>query len=182
MIQGCDDAIVRLFHFSEDPAIEVFTPHVPATNPTQPASVWAIDEHHQSAYWFPRDCPRVTVWIDGFDGEAGRERFHRRYGTDALRLHVVEERWRPAMESTVLHRYELPPGDFDPWVEADGQWIATTPVHPIAVEPFDDLIGRHSDAGVELRFVDDLWMLRDLVVDGGHPFSIIRMMNARRRG
>jgi hypothetical protein len=37
-----------LFHFSEDPAIEAFVPHVPRSNPTQPASVWAIDEDHET--------------------------------------------------------------------------------------------------------------------------------------
>ncbi len=168
---------MRLFHFSEDPSIEVFTPHVPATNPTQPPLVWAIDELHQSAYWFPRDCPRVTVWTVDDDVEV----FQHRYGTEASRLHAVEECWRRAIESTVLHRYELPPGDFERWVEADGQWIATAPVPPIGVEPFDDLIGRHVAAGVDLRFVDDLWLLRDLVVAGDDPFSIIRMMNAGPR-
>ena len=51
-----------LYHFSEDPAIERFVPHVPPTNPTEAPAVWAIDAEHAPLYWFPRDCPRVTAW------------------------------------------------------------------------------------------------------------------------
>jgi hypothetical protein len=51
-----------LYHFSEDPNIHRFAPHVPRTNPTHPPAVWAIDADHAPLYWFPRDCPRVTIW------------------------------------------------------------------------------------------------------------------------
>lgn len=37
---------MALYHFSEDPSIERFVPHVPRTNPTHPPAVWAIDEVH----------------------------------------------------------------------------------------------------------------------------------------
>ncbi|MEP7112276.1 MAG: DUF6886 family protein [Ilumatobacteraceae bacterium] len=51
-----------LYHFSEDPHIERFVPHVPRTNPSHAPAVWAIDSQHAPLYWFPRDCPRVAVW------------------------------------------------------------------------------------------------------------------------
>ena len=35
-----------VFHFSEDPSIEVFRPHVPVTRPDAEPRVWAIDEEH----------------------------------------------------------------------------------------------------------------------------------------
>ena len=57
---GVPDAVV--YHFSEDPSIERFEPHVPRTNPSQPPAVWAIDGEHASLYWFPRDCPRLAAW------------------------------------------------------------------------------------------------------------------------
>ena len=53
-----------LLHFSEDPTITRFEPHVPATNPTHEPAVWAIDEQHSPVYWFPRDCPRGSVWAN----------------------------------------------------------------------------------------------------------------------
>jgi len=167
---------LRLFHFSEDPAIERFAPHVPATNPDHAARVWAIDERHQSAYWFPRDCPRVTVWCDEDAGRFGQE-----FSTTARRLHAIETRWFPAMSTATVYRYLLPAEDFTPWAEADGQWVSTTPVEPLAVEPLGDLTNLHSDAGIELRAVESLWPIRDQVAASDWPFSVIRMMYAARR-
>lgn len=54
--------MIRLLHFSEDPGIEVFHPHVAATSDNPEPLVWAIDEPHAPLYWFPRQCPRVTFW------------------------------------------------------------------------------------------------------------------------
>lgn len=167
---------MRLYHFSEDPAIERFTPHVPATNPEHAARVWAIDERHQAAYWFPRGCPRVTVWCDD-----DAERFGREFATAARRLHAIETRWRPAMTTTSVYRYELPSAEFSPWPEADGQWVSTATVEPLAVEPLGELAALHHDAGIELRAVESLWPIRDQVVAGDWPFSVIRMMYAGRR-
>jgi hypothetical protein len=40
----------RLFHFSEDPNIALFRPHIaPASNEEEPL-VWAIDEEHMRSY------------------------------------------------------------------------------------------------------------------------------------
>ncbi len=43
----------RLLHFSEDPSITRFVPHVPRTNPDHAPAVWAIDADHAPVYWFP---------------------------------------------------------------------------------------------------------------------------------
>ena len=61
-----------LFHYSEDPGIVRFEPHVPRTNPDVPAAVWAIDEARAPLYWFPRDCPRVTVWANAYAEDSKR--------------------------------------------------------------------------------------------------------------
>jgi hypothetical protein len=164
---------VRLFHFSEDPAIERFTPHVPATNPDHLARVWAIDEQHQSAYWFPRDCPRVAVWAS-----TEVERFQKEFATVALRLHAIEARWRSAISTAIVYRYELAAALFEPWPEADGQWVSAAMVEPLVIEPLGDLAGLHRDAGIELRTVESLWPLRNHVAASDWPFSIIRMMYA----
>ena len=51
-----------VYHYSEDGTIRRFAPHVPQSNPAHPASVWAIDGEHSPLYWFPRYCPRISVW------------------------------------------------------------------------------------------------------------------------
>lgn len=169
---------LELFHFSHDPNIERFTPHVPATNPSQPAAVWAIDGDHQSAYWFPRDCPRATVWPVAADTAA---EFGSTFGTSAQRLHLAETTWVNRLNDRPLYRYELDPSPFEPWPDAVGQWTATTHVTPLSVERVGQVEDLHADAGIELRVVDDLWPWVDLIVDGPWGFSCIRLANAAPR-
>jgi hypothetical protein len=58
-----------LWHFSEDPSLERFRPHVPATNPRAQPLVWAVDTRHAPMFWFPRDCPRGCIWpVSGYHG------------------------------------------------------------------------------------------------------------------
>lgn len=167
-----------LFHFSEDPNIERFVPHVPPTNPSQAPAVWAIDGPHAPLYWFPRDCPRVTAWPRQTDSPAD---FQAVFGTDASRLQATELGWLERMRSTVLYRYEFEPSPFEPWGEAAGQWISHQTVEPMRVVAVGGLLDEHAEAGVELRFVKNLWHLADLVVDDRWEFSAVRMSNAQPR-
>ena len=167
-----------LHHFSEDPAIERFVPHVPTTNPSHPPAVWAIDGAHAPVYWFPRDCPRVTVWTDT---AAELPAFQSCFTTTASRLHAIEHTWLGRMQRVELYRYDLPAESFAPWPDADGQWISTESVVPLAVAAVGDVIDLHARASIELRIVPSLWPLRDVVVAGPWPFSIVRMLNAQAR-
>ncbi|MEQ1873576.1 MAG: DUF6886 family protein [Ilumatobacteraceae bacterium] len=167
-----------LFHFSEDPNISRFVPHVPRTNPEHAPAVWAIDEGHSPLYWFPRDCPRVTAWPRNDDEAAA---FRVAFDTNASRVHAIETGWLDRMTSTVIYRYELDASVFAPWNDASGQWICEHEVEPLSVHPIGDLIELHRSAGIELRVVDSLWPLRDLAHRGPWDFSTVRMGNARAR-
>jgi hypothetical protein len=165
-----------LLHFSEDPSITSFVPHVPPTNPTQRPGVWAIDAEHAPAYWFPRDCPRATVWANDDDELA---RLRAVFLTTASRVHATELGWLDRMRTTTLFAYELDPGSFAPWPEAEGQWISREAVEPLSVTRVGDLLARHAEAGIELRFVPDLAVFWAAVVSSGVPFSGIRLANRR---
>jgi hypothetical protein len=170
-----------LYHFSEDPTIERFVPHVPRTNPDHAPAVWAIDAVHAPLYWFPRDCPRVAVWpLTG-----GDEQFARAFDTSAHRLHAIEARWLPTMQTTSVYRYTLNAASFRPWAPADGQFTSDREIAPRSVEPVGDLLDAHAAAGIELRVVSSLWPLRDLAVEPrsvmSWDFSIVRMANATPR-
>lgn len=169
-------ATAPLLHFSEDPSITRFTPHVPATNPTQAPAVWAIDAEHAPVYWFPRDCPRGAVWAD-----TGEQRviLERTFQTSATRVQATELDWLDRMRSTRLFIYELDRTPFEPWPDANGQWIAHVPVEPIAVRPAGDLLDLHASAGVELRFVPDISAFWRVVIASGLPFSGVRLRNGR---
>lgn len=169
---------MRLFHFSEDPSIRRFEPHVPATNPQQAPAVWAIDEQHSPLYWFPRDCPRVTAWPRD---EVERVAFEAAFCTTAPRVHAIESVWLERMRAAVVYRYLLPIDSFVPWQEASGQWISPTAVEPVGVAPAGDLLTLHAEAWIDLRVVPDLWPLHDLAVSERWDFSIVRMRNARPR-
>lgn len=152
---------------------------MPPTNPGAGAHVWAIDAEHAPLYWFPRDCPRVTVWAnDTAQHVALRERFD----TTARRVHWMEHEWVPHFDSVQLYVYEFDARPFVEWAEAEGQWVADDAVEPQRVRPLDCCRGAHERAAIDLRFVDNLWPLVDNVVDSGLPFSIVRIRNARVRG
>jgi len=167
-----------LYHFSEDPTIERFVPHVPKTNPAHRAAVWAIDQERAPLYWFPRECPRVTIWP--FD-DGGLAAFRSRFTTAARRLHAIEFEWLERMRNAKVYRYEFDADGFEPWKQANGQWITDREVVPSAVEPVGDLLDAHHRAGIELRLAPSLWPLRDAAVEGEFDFSLVRMHNARPR-
>ncbi|HEY0520408.1 MAG TPA: hypothetical protein VGC84_13015 [Ilumatobacteraceae bacterium] len=167
-----------VYHFSEDPGIARFAPHVPATNPSHRPAVWAIDEAHAPLYWFPRDCPRVAIWPND---SSQRKAFNDRFVTSASRLHAIEWRWLDAMRDAVVHRYVFDAAAFVPWEPADGQWVSHEVVSPVSVDSVGDLLVAHRSAEIELRVVASLWPLRDAAANGEFDFSIVRMHNAQPR-
>ena len=163
-----------LWHVSEDPTIEVFQPHVPATNPTEPPAVWAIDTRHLPTFWFPRDCPRGCVWLSGRESAEDRARF---FGdTEATRIHVVESAWYEAMASATLSLYRLPEDGFEPH-DVGGYWVSRRSVEPIERIEIDDLVGRHARAGIELRITPSIWPWWSAVAASTLDFSGSRLRN-----
>ena len=168
-----------LFHFSEDPTIPVFRPHVaPTSNESEPL-VWALDEKHAPSYWFPRDCPRACCWA----GEAPLTEA----GAALLalggsrRLHAIEAAWLERVRACRLYAYEFDPAPFQLRIEEAGYWVARCDVVPLKVSPVGDLLARHVEAGIEFRIVRNLWPMVDAIVASGLEFSIIRKANAQPR-
>ena len=161
----------HLLHFSEDPGIERFVPHVPVTNPGEPPMVWTVDEVHAPLFWFPRDCPRITFWSDDGSPADGLG------ATAARRVHAIEEAWVDTVARCALHVYRFGPEAFRPWPDADGYWVATEAQVPLDVAPVGDLFERHREQAIELRVLPDLRPLRDAVLASGYRFSMCRMAN-----
>ena len=161
-----------LLHFSEDSSIRRFVPHVPRTNPGHEPGVWAIDADHAPVYWFPRDCPRGSVWAN--DDEQ-RAVMGARFQTSASRVQATELAWLDRMRRTQLYVYELDRGAFEEWPAAEGQWISHDVVEPLTVRPAGDLLDLHAMAGIELRFVPDLRTFWAAVLSSGLPFSGVRL-------
>jgi hypothetical protein len=167
--------VATVFHYSEDPAIKRFAPHVPPTNPSHPPAVWAIDAMHSPLYWFPRDCPRISVWART---EAQQQLLSDTFDTDASRICAAESHWLDRIRDGIVYRYRFDGSLFAPWTEADGQYITGEVVYPEAVDVLDDLLGLHADNGVELRLTPRLGRLMDRMLASGLPFSFVRIRDA----
>jgi hypothetical protein len=178
----------EVLHFSEDPTITEFVPHVAATARVPGAYVWAVDAERAPAYWFPRRCPRVLAWPTARSSESDVARI---IGPSrAPRLHAVEYAWLERMRSVRLYAYRLPAEPFRPFAEPEPErvrgeaepsaHVAEVPVRPLGPpEPVGDLFALHEEAGIELRVLPRLWRLWDVIAGSTLGFSGIRLRNAQ---
>jgi hypothetical protein len=167
----------HLLHFSEDPHIKVFHPHVPASSPDNPPMVWAVDEEHAPGFWFPRDAPRACCW-----GEPKGEIARSLLGMGAKgRMHAIEAAWLERMRACRLYAYRFEGAPFSIHNNDAGYYSTRESIEPLSVEPVGDLLALHAAAEIELRIVPNLWPVIDAIVASGLQFSITRKMNARPR-
>ncbi len=165
-----------LWHFSEEPSLGRFRPHVPATNPTARPLVWAVDTRHAPLFWFPRDCPRGCIWPVSTTTREDRERFF--WPGAADRIHVMEAGWLARMQACRLYAYRLPAEAFRPHEEVGGYWICDEPVEAVGQDVIDDLVGQHAGAGIELRIAPSVWPFWRRVASSTVGFSGLRLRNA----
>ena len=173
---------MRLFHFSDDPAIAVFEPRPVRTPAKRPAGqewlngplVWAIDDAHSFLYFFPRECPRIVIWPTERTTLADRARWIG--ATSAHSVAFIEARWMERLEATTLYRYDLP---LSPFASIDdvGMWVSRQAVIPLGVEAMRGLPAHLVEARVELRPVEYLLPLKAVWGSTLHA-SGIRLRNA----
>jgi hypothetical protein len=170
----------EVLHFSHDPTITRFVPHVAPTTREPDAYVWAVGYDRAPDYWFPRDCPRGMAWTTPSTTAEDRDRI---IGTGCgVRVHAIEYRWLDALRATRLYAYRLPAAPFAPIGTEQHALVATVPVTPLAPpEPLGDLLALHEEAGIQLRVLPNLWPFWDAVVASTLGFSGIRLRNALPR-
>lgn len=167
-----------VFHFSEDPGIEIFSPQPLASDPKSEPLVWAIDDEHRFLYCFPRDCPRVAGWVLPETTAEDALRFFA--DTTARRIMAIESSWLERLGSTKLYAYTLPSETFE-GLDDIGMHVSRSSVAPASVEPVGDLLTALLAEDVELRITPSLWPLADALVASTLHFSLIRMRNAMPR-
>jgi hypothetical protein len=178
----------EVLHFSEDPTITQFVPHVAATARQGTAYVWAVDAARAPSYWFPRQCPRVLAWSTPAADPSDVERIIGPGGGE--RVHAVDHRWLEPMRSVQLYAYRLPAEHFAPFAEPEpaataGQrtepsaHVSTRSVRPLGPpERVGDLFALHAAAGIQLRVLPDLAGFWAAVAASTLGFSGIRLRNA----
>ena len=175
----------EVLHFSEDPTITRFEPHVAKTSDDQEhAYVWACDFHSSQSYWFPRQCPRAMAWVGERTTAEDAERILGPGG--GRRVHAIEYRWLDAMRSTRLYAYRFPDTTFrsiNPDAEVHHYVVSSEAVEPLGPpEPIGDLLALHEEAGIQLRVLPSLGEFWNAVTSSTLRFSGIRLRNARGMG
>jgi len=171
----------EVLHFSEDPTITRFAPHLAPTSREPEAYVWAVDSARCPDYWFPRDCPRAMAWATPATTTPDRDRIIGAGCGD--RVHAIEYDWLPAMRTVRLYAYRLPAAEFTPiGTPVPNAHVSTRTVLPLGPpEPVGDLLALHEKYGIQLRVLNNLWPFWDAVVSTTVGFSGIRLANARPR-
>jgi hypothetical protein len=161
-----------LFHLSEESGIERFDPR--PSEYTSDCVVWAISADRMCNYLLPRDCPRVTYYAGPNTTANDVERFLG--GSRAVV--AVEARWIERIRGGRLFCYHLPSETFECLDQCAGYYVSRVSVAPECVEFLDDLICELLKRDVELRFLPELWTLRNAVAASTLQFSMIRLRNA----
>jgi hypothetical protein len=171
----------QVLHFSEDPTISRFAPHVARTAQQAEAYVWAVDHGRAPDYWFPRQCPRILAWVRESTSDSDRDRIIGPGCGD--RVHAIEYEWLERLRTTRLYAYRLPAERFRPFGAPEPHAVvAAEPVRPLGPpEPIDDLLRCHAEAGIQLRVLPNLWPYWDAITSSTLGWSGIRLRNARPR-
>src|SRR5471030_2392800 len=110
----------QVLHFSKDPTITRFDPHVAATAQHPEPLVWALDAAAAPSYWFPRDCPRVLAWARPTTSSTDRERALGPGGGD--RVHAIEYSWLDRFASVALFAYRFSADQFEARGEPENRY------------------------------------------------------------
>jgi hypothetical protein len=73
----------------------------------------------------------------------------------------------------------MPDEGFEPDAEVGGYWFSRARVSARERLDVGDLLGRHADAGIELRVTQSLWPFWNEVARSSLGFSGSRLRNAR---
>jgi hypothetical protein len=169
----------RLFHVSEESGITTFHPRPVASSDTSVKGnvVWAIDETHLPNYLLPRDCPRIAFRISKKTTETDKKRFF----SASTTTHVIalESDWQSTIEACSLCAYGFDPEKFESVDATAGYYISRSIERIVTSFSITDILSELRKRNVEVRFVKDLWGLRDEVLKSSLEFSIIRFRNAK---
>lgn len=162
---------------SEFGDIECFIPQPSPNASPYPGApvVWAIDELHLPNYLLPRDCPRVCFYATA---ESRQEDVERLLGaSNARHVVAIEFAWLEIVLEKSIWVYELDEATFEVFDAGAGYHVSRESVYPSHVRniecPFIELLA----SGAELRIVNDLLSLQEIVVSSSLQFSCIRMRN-----
>jgi len=171
---------MRLFHVSEDPAVDVFHPRLPRRAELDPSIglVWALTEPALPNWLFPRECPRFGYRICENVTPGDREKF---FASGARHVVAIENAWHERLLNATLHIYEFDPTNFY-FDEVAGFYVSQKSETPIDMVTHTNLYAELFKRGAEVRLVENLWPLRDAVLASSlTTWSFCKSANAKER-
>lgn len=171
---------MRLFHASEESDIVRFIPRTPTRNDLDKSKglVWAISEYYLPNFLTPRDCPRVTYYASEKTSEDDISRF---FSSSSRHCVAIEYAWFERMQNTSLYIYEFDSSNFYIQDKDAGYYVSEHAEVPIGKIQIDDLFGELFKRNIEIRLINNLWILADAVKKSTLHFSICDMANALQR-
>jgi hypothetical protein len=169
----------KLFHISEEPDIKIFHPRPSPQlyDSIKGNVVFAISDKMLQNYLLPRDCPRVTYYINQNTTNTDKEKFFGESKADYIIN--VEEDWKEKIENSIIYKYEFFPETFSLLDETAGYYISYKDTVPVSTEKVQNVYKEFSKRNVEIRFLDNLRKLAADVKNSSLSFSIIRLGNAK---
>jgi len=168
---------MKLFHVSEEPDISRFVPRAPTRNDLDKSKglVWAINERCLPNFLTPRDCPRVTYHVSDKTTDEDITRF---FSSPCRHVVTIEHAWFERMKNTTLYIYEFDPLNFYLQDEIAGYYVSEQTEVPVGKTQIDDLFGEIFKRDIEIRVINNLWLLAEAVKKSTLNYSICRMANA----
>ena len=169
----------EVLHFSEDPTISRFAPHVALTAAQSQPYVWAVENERCPDYWFPRQCPRAMAWL--LPTTTAEDKLAVLGPGGGHRVHAIEYGWVEAMSTVQLYAYRFAAADFHPLGDPERvALVADRPVEPLGPpEPVGDLWQLHDEAGIQIRVLPSLGEFWSHVITTSLGWSGIRLRNVR---
>ncbi len=166
-----------LFHISQNPDIQFFQPRIYSQHSNlEKAVVFGVSIEYLYNYLLPRDCPRISFYALDSSNQADIEKYLME--ENSKKVLVIEKKWLPIISNTVLHCYALPIEPFTLWNKEAGYYISQETITPITCISITSILEVLLSYPIELRLVDSLQPLANLLPTTSLHYSMIRLRNA----
>lgn len=171
---------MKLYHVSEESDITKFIPRIPVRDDIDKSKglVWAINEFYLPNFFTPRECPRVTYYSTDKTTESDIARF---FSSCSRHCVVIEQKWYERMKNTTLYLYEFDARNFYLQDKNAGYYVSENVEVPIDKIKLSDLFDELFKKDIEVRIINNLWILRDAIIESTLNYSICDMIFAQPR-
>jgi len=171
---------MRLYHVSEESNIAQFSPRIPTRDDMDKSKglVWAITEKCLPNFLTPRDCPRVTYHVSKDTTQADITKF---FSSNSRHCVAIEHAWYERMIKTNLCLYEFDPSTFYLQDSQAGYYVSEQMQKPISLTKIDNLFAELFKRDVEVRILNNLWILAEEVKKSTLNWSLCRMANEKMK-